>query len=113
MSKEDVLTKFYNHVSRTESLKGLDIPTSKVFFVRRAIADATGISYTLQHIEIALFLEGHLDPDKYFLDGLPEWYVVQYQHSFDRDKLREVYRQRILDSAEHEVLSLEGQVLPQ
>ena len=36
------------------------IPKSDVFYVRTAIEADTGVKYTLDHVERAMYLEGHL-----------------------------------------------------
>lgn len=71
-AEEDVLTHFYDALARNDSkmLRTVHIPKSDVFYVRAAIEDATGIRYTLDHVERAMYLEGHLsrnevlDPDR-------------------------------------------------
>jgi len=51
-------------------LKRVHIPKSDVFYVRAAIEADTGIRYSLDHVERAMYLEGHLprrdvlDPDR-------------------------------------------------
>lgn len=91
MAEEDVLRKFYDGVSKSGSLTALEIPPSLVFFVRRALEDATGVCYTLEHVYCSVFLEGYLNPYKHFTKGLPKWYIEKYyggKHP-DMDTLRE------------------------
>lgn len=59
---DDVLTKFYNAVADGDerSLRKVHIPRSDVFYVREAIHNKTGVRYTLDHVERAMYLEGHL-----------------------------------------------------
>lgn len=78
MVQEDVLERFYKRIAErgTVSLDG--VPESIVFFVRRGIEARTGALYSLEHVSIALFLEGYLDPDKYYKTGLPVWYINRY-----------------------------------
>lgn len=69
---EDVLTDFYRTLASGDSrkLRKVHIPKSDVFYVREAIRNATGITYSLDHVERAMYLEGHLtrsevlDPDR-------------------------------------------------
>lgn len=69
---DDVLTQFYNALadSNENVLKRVHIPRSDVFYVREAIHQKTGIRYSLDRIERAMYLEGHLrkedvfDPDR-------------------------------------------------
>ena len=68
---EDVLTDFYNALASNDSraIRKVHIPKSDVFYVRDAIEARTGVRYTLDHVERAMYLEGHierhevLDPD--------------------------------------------------
>jgi hypothetical protein len=112
--EENILEKFYDGIRKQCSLTDLGIPPSKVFFVRRAIEDRTGLCFPVQHIECSLFLEGHLDPDRFFANGLPVWYVDKYLNGKHpdmdvlRDKLRIKYQQHLASlipvSAELEVI---------
>ena len=51
-------------------LKNMHIPVSDVFYVQKAIEMNTGVKYSLDHVERAMYLEGHLerhevlDPDR-------------------------------------------------
>ena len=58
--KERVLESFYNAITN-KTLKYLHVPHSKVFYVRAAIQERTGIRYSLEHIENAMVLEGWKD----------------------------------------------------
>jgi len=76
---ESVLEDFYNALASNNSyaMKKVHIPKSDVFYVRRAIYDDTGEWYTLDHVERAMFVEGHLtrrevlDPNRkrQFIEG--------------------------------------------
>lgn len=109
----EILQKFYDNLNSQASLTSMGIPPSKVFFVRRAIEDATGVCYSYEHVYCSLFLEGYLNPDKHFTNGLPQWYVDKYlggkhpEMDVLRDKLRVLYQRHletaIPDSAELEV----------
>lgn len=69
---DDVLSHFYSVLaSRDNTLaKSIHIPMSDVFYVREAIRLNTGVTYTLDHVERAMYLEGYLsrndvlDPDR-------------------------------------------------
>ena len=41
-------------------LKNMHIPVSDVFYVQKAIEMNTGVKYSLDHVERAMYLEGHL-----------------------------------------------------
>ena len=53
-----MLEKFYNDL-----LKGKipHIPRSDVFYVREALRQRTGVDYSLDRVERAMYLEGFLD----------------------------------------------------
>ena len=61
-ASEDVLTDFYNALANndTRAMRKVHIPKSDVFYVREAIHARTGEWYTLDHVERAMYLEGHL-----------------------------------------------------
>lgn len=71
-ASEDVLTDFYSALADndTRAMRKVHIPKSDVFYVREAIHARTGEWYTLDHVERAMYLEGHLkryevlDPDR-------------------------------------------------
>ena len=57
---------FINYLLKQKSptnktLKYLHIPHSDVFYVRTAIEKATGVRYTLEHVEKSMLLEGWKD----------------------------------------------------
>ena len=60
---ESVLENFFNAAAsfNPTKLKNLHIPMSDVFYVQKAIEARTGHKYTLDHVERAMYLEGHLD----------------------------------------------------
>ena len=67
-----VIEEFYEALASNNprSLQKVHIPKSDVFYVRQAIYQDTGVWYTLDHVERAMYLEGHLkrnevlDPDR-------------------------------------------------
>ena len=69
---ESVIEEFYRTLANndTRGVNKVHIPKSDVFYVRRAIYDDTGEWYTLEHVERAMYVEGHLtrrevlDPDR-------------------------------------------------
>ena len=69
---DSVIEEFYDALASndTRSLQKVHIPKSDVFYVRQAIYQDTGVWYTLDHVERAMYLEGHLhrnevlDPDR-------------------------------------------------
>lgn len=71
-SSEDVIEQFYDAIADGDSkrLRRVHIPKSDVFYVREALKVKLGQSYTLDHIERAMYLEGFLerhevlDPDR-------------------------------------------------
>tara|TARA_R100001244_G_scaffold23308_2_gene24047 strand:- start:617 stop:871 length:255 start_codon:yes stop_codon:yes gene_type:complete len=71
-ASESVIEDFYRALAsnNTRAIQKVHIPKSDVFYVREAIYQATDAWYTLDHVERAMFLEGHLtryevlDPDR-------------------------------------------------
>lgn len=65
---EDVIGEFYKAIADGDAnrLKRVHIPRSDVFYVREAIYQRTGIKYTLDRVERAMYLEGHLKRDDVF-----------------------------------------------
>ena len=71
-ASEDVLTEFYHALASNDprAMRKVHIPKSDVFYVRNAIYNDTGVWYTLDHVERAMYLEGMLsrsdvlDPDR-------------------------------------------------
>jgi len=69
---ESVIEEFYRTLANndTRRVNKVHIPKSDVFYVRRAIYNDTGEWYTLDHVERAMYVEGHLtrrevlDPDR-------------------------------------------------
>jgi hypothetical protein len=58
---DNVLEEFYKNLLDEENPERIHIPRSDVFYVRAAIYADTGVQYTLDHVERAMYLEGHLD----------------------------------------------------
>lgn len=59
---EDVIGEFYKALASGDpsKLKRVHIPRSDVFYVREAIYNNTGVWYSLDRVERAMYLEGHL-----------------------------------------------------
>ena len=71
-ASDNVLEEFYSALAdgNSNKISRIHIPRSDVFYVRAAIEADTGVRYTLDHIERAMYLEGMLnrrdvlDPDR-------------------------------------------------
>ena len=71
-ASDNVIEEFYEAIAANDSkrLRRIHIPKSDVFYVRAAIEAGTGVRYTLDHVERAMYLEGMLsrrdvlDPDR-------------------------------------------------
>ena len=71
-ASESVIEDFYRALAsnNTRAIQKVHIPQCDVFYVREAIYQSTDVWYTLDHVERAMFLEGHLsryevlDPDR-------------------------------------------------
>jgi len=71
-ASENVLEEFYKALASndTRAIQRVHIPKSDVFYVRTAIESDTGVHYTLDRVERAMYLEGMLkrrevlDPDR-------------------------------------------------
>ena len=58
--EDNILTQFYEAL-KNKTFRNLHIPHSDVFYVRAALEDATGIRYSLAHVEKSMVLEGWKD----------------------------------------------------
>ena len=65
---DNVIEEFYNALAYEDEakLKRCHIPRSDVFYVRQKILIDTGIKYSLDHVERAMYLEGLLDAKDVF-----------------------------------------------
>ena len=71
-ASDNVIEEFYKALADYDSnkLTRIHLPKSDVFYVRAAIEADTGVRYTLDHVERAMYLEGMLrrnevlDPDR-------------------------------------------------
>ena len=75
-SSDNVIEEFYEALaSKNERrLRQVHIPKSDVFYIRTAIYQDTGILYSLDHVERAMYLEGHLRPDEVLEPNKPRGY---------------------------------------
>jgi hypothetical protein len=67
-TSENVLEEFYKALANEDEgrLRRVHIPHSSVFYVREAILQNTGVQYTLQHVERAMYEEGYLRKEDIF-----------------------------------------------
>jgi len=67
-SSDNVLEEFYLALADQDEgrLRKVHIPRSDVFYVREAIFQDTGVKYTLDRVERAMYLEGHLEAKDVF-----------------------------------------------
>lgn len=67
-ASENVVEEFYDALVSGDAnrLRRVHIPKSDVFYVRAAIEEATGVRYTLDHVERAMYLEGYLKRNEVF-----------------------------------------------
>jgi len=63
---DNVIEEFYKNLLDKESPDRIHIPRSDVFYVRAAIYANTGVQYTLDHVERAMLVEGHLEASDCF-----------------------------------------------
>ena len=73
---DNVIEDFYKALaSKNERrLRQVHIPKSDVFYVRNAIYEDTGTLYSLDHVERAMYLEGHLRPNEVLEPNRPRGY---------------------------------------
>lgn len=69
-TSENVLEEFYKALADEDEgrLRRVHIPHSSVFYVREAIYQRTGVKYTLNHVERAMYEEGYLRKEDIFDD---------------------------------------------
>lgn len=71
-ASDNVIEEFYKALAdnNSKTIQKIHIPKSDVFYVRKAIEINTGVRYSLDHVERAMYLEGYLksyevlDPDR-------------------------------------------------
>ena len=77
-----VLDEYYNVLLSKKGiskLKKMHIPVSDVFYVQKAIEMNTGVKYSLDHVERAMYLEGHLSASDVLDPNVPRGYC-SYDH---------------------------------
>ena len=67
-TSDNGLEEFYLALADKDEgrLRRVHIPRSDVFYVREAIFNDTGVKYTLDRVERAMYLEGHLKKSDVF-----------------------------------------------
>jgi hypothetical protein len=67
-SSDKVLEEFYKALASKDEgrLRRVHIPRSDVFYVREAIFQDTGVKYSLDRVERAMYLEGMLNKHDVF-----------------------------------------------
>ena len=62
-SSDKVIEEFYEALASEDDgrVRRVHIPRSDVFYVREKIFQDTGVRYSLDHVERAMYLEGMLD----------------------------------------------------
>ena len=62
-SSDKVIEEFYNALASEDEgrLRRVHIPRSDVFYVREKIFQDTGVKYSLDHVERAMYFDGMLD----------------------------------------------------
>lgn len=77
MFKEGMyLERLYRRIQKSDRINDLDLPRSSVFYVKRAIQERTGEEYSVEHVRIAMWLEGELPVSD--VRKIPNWYVNKY-----------------------------------
>ena len=67
-SSDNVIEEFYKALASGDEakLERVHIPRSDVFYIREKIKLDTGIKYSLDRVERAMYLEGHLKASDVF-----------------------------------------------
>ena len=73
---DNVIEEFYKALANEDELelRRCHIPRSDVFYVRQKIFLDTGIKYSLDHVERAMYLEGHLSASDVLDPYVPRGY---------------------------------------
>ena len=75
-SDDNVLVEFYKALADEDEgrLRRVHIPRSDVFYVIEKIFQDTGVKYSLDRVERAMYLEGHLNARDVFQPNVKrEW----------------------------------------
>ena len=84
--REKILEEFYEAIASGDPSRArrVHIPRSDVFYIRRAYYEATGNWETLDRIERAMYLEGHLlKQDVFEPEVIRDWEEDYNQYSED------------------------------
>jgi hypothetical protein len=73
---DNVIEEFYSALANGDELelRRCHIPRSDVFYVRQKIFLDTGVKYSLDHVERAMFLEGLLSANDVFQPNIAREY---------------------------------------
>lgn len=65
---DNVLEEFYYALASEDEgrMRRVHIPRSDVFYIRNKILEDTGVKYSLDRVERAMYLEGHLKASDVF-----------------------------------------------
>ena len=65
---DNVLEEFYYALASEDEgrMRSVHIPRSDVFYIRNKILEDTGVKYSLDRVERAMYLEGHLKASDVF-----------------------------------------------
>ena len=65
---DNVLEEFYYALASEDEgrMSRVNIPRSDVFYIRNKILEDTGVKYSLDRVERAMYLEGHLKASDVF-----------------------------------------------
>ena len=76
MSQDKAIARVYAKLFASDNPPNLRIPHSSVYYVRWKMWEDTGIWYSIEHVEVSMFLEGAISPHSLTL--IPDWYVGKY-----------------------------------
>ena len=78
---DNVIEEFYRALANEDELelRRCHIPRSDGFYVRQKIFLDTGVKYSLDHVERAMYLEGHLSASDVLDPHVPRGYC-NYDH---------------------------------
>lgn len=96
------INKLYRRIWKSDRINDLDLPRSDVFFVQRGIKERYDEDYSLEHIRVSMWLEGHLPVKD--IRKIPQWYIDKYMGgkcNFEAVKRQVRYRrqQRLQEAA--------------
>ena len=85
MQNDNVLEQFYTAILENNEnfLKKVHLPRSDVFYVQKALEARTGITYSLDRIERAMYLEGFLSEDDVYKPEVQRAWEVKEQERLE------------------------------